>query len=66
MSRTPSAFRQRDVTRALRASAAAGVEVKRAEIDREGKIVLIFGGTESLELSEPAPLDAWRASRGTG
>jgi hypothetical protein len=51
--------------RALRASVAAGVEVQRVEIDREGKIVLVFGSATESQVSEPAtPLDSWRASRG--
>jgi hypothetical protein len=35
-------FRQLDITRALRAADAAGWEVRRVEIDREGKIVLVM------------------------
>jgi hypothetical protein len=42
MSRAPSAFRQQDVTRALRAADAAGRPVRRVEIDRDGKIVLVM------------------------
>jgi hypothetical protein len=42
MSRAPSAFRQQDVTRALRAADAAGREVRRVEMHRDGKIVLVM------------------------
>lgn len=42
MSRAAATFRQHDVTRALRAAGAAGCEVRRIEIDREGKIVLVL------------------------
>jgi hypothetical protein len=42
MSRAAAAFRQHDVTRALRAAGAAGREVRRVEIDRDGKIVLVL------------------------
>jgi hypothetical protein len=42
MSRTAATFRQHDVTRALRAAGAAGCEVRRVEIDRDGKIVLVM------------------------
>lgn len=42
MSRGPSNFRQTDVTRALRATEAAGRTVKRIEIEN-GKIVVVIG-----------------------
>ena len=41
MARTPAAFRQADVTRAVRAVAAAGVDIGRVEIDKLGKIVIV-------------------------
>jgi hypothetical protein len=41
MARSPSAFRQQDVTKAIRAAAAAGVNIARIEIDADGKIVII-------------------------
>ena len=43
MARGPHTFRQQDVTRALRATVAAGIEVRRIEIDKEGKIVVVAG-----------------------
>jgi hypothetical protein len=36
-------FRQKDVTRALRGTVAAGVEVQRIEIDTDGKIIVVTG-----------------------
>jgi hypothetical protein len=41
MSRAPSTFRQQDVTRAVKAVAAAGVGIARVEIDKAGKITII-------------------------
>jgi hypothetical protein len=40
MSRAPSTFRQQDVTRAVKAVAAAGVHIGRVEVDKAGKIVI--------------------------
>ena len=41
MSRGQQTFRQSDVTRALRAIVKAGIAVRRVEIERNGKIVLV-------------------------
>lgn len=43
MAKRPVPFRQIDVTRALRAARAAGVEISRVEIDRDGNIVIVSG-----------------------
>jgi hypothetical protein len=42
MSRGPQTFKQRDVTRALKGAAAAGIDVRRVEIDH-GKIIVVIG-----------------------
>ena len=49
MGRGQLAFKQRDLTRALRAAAKAGQPVQRFEIDREGKIVVFVGKSEPRE-----------------
>ena len=57
--RGPCAFRQCDVERAIKAARAAGLEVARVEIDKDGKIVIIAGKpTDALERNE---LDKWLA-----
>jgi hypothetical protein len=57
MARAPSTFRQQDVTRAVKAVAAAGVNIARVEIDKAGKIVIITAAAvdrlgESTEANE--------------
>ena len=63
MPRGPQTFRQGDMTRALRAAKAAGLEVAKVEVDPiSGKIVImtIAGGT-----NEPTTdLDKWLARHG--
>jgi hypothetical protein len=53
MPRGPCAFKQRDVVRALRATRAAGMEVARFEIAKDGTIIVVPGkaqiSTEALE-----------------
>jgi hypothetical protein len=43
MSRGPCTFKATDVTKAVKAVTAAGVEVSRVEIDKSGRIVIITG-----------------------
>jgi hypothetical protein len=43
MARAPSTFRQQDVTRAVKAVAAAGVDILRVEVARDGRIVIVTG-----------------------
>ncbi len=52
MSRGPSTFRQRDVTAAVKAVVAAGVEVARVEIDKEGKIVVVPGKPQNVPTND--------------
>ena len=49
MSRTPSTFRQRDVTRAMKAALAAGVDIERirVEITRAGSIIVTSAISET-------------------
>jgi hypothetical protein len=50
VARGSSAFKQRDVTRAVRATVAAGVGVKRVEIEA-GKITIVTGPPEAVQVS---------------
>jgi hypothetical protein len=41
MARAPSIFRQQDVTKAIKATKAAGVDIARIEIAKDGRIVIV-------------------------
>jgi hypothetical protein len=43
MARGPCTFRQRDLTRLIKAAKAAGEQVCKVEIDKDGKIVVTIG-----------------------
>ena len=45
MARGPLTFRQNDVTRMVKAVVAAGVEVLRVEVDKDGKIIVVTSET---------------------
>ena len=47
MSRGPYSFKQRDMTRAVKAVVAAGLAVARVEVDKDGKIVIVPGTPEA-------------------
>jgi len=49
MARGRLRFTQTDLKRALRGAAGAGHPINRFEIDREGKIVVVFGKPEERE-----------------
>jgi hypothetical protein len=51
-------FRQSDVTRAVKAVVAAGVEVVRVEVDRQGRISVIAGKPSGQSGDEP-PSNEW-------
>jgi hypothetical protein len=57
MSRGPCTFRQRAVTKAVKAVAAAGVQVGQVEIDKDGKIVVV--AAQGLVKSPTGALDQW-------
>jgi hypothetical protein len=57
MARTPSTFRQTDVTRAVKAVVAAGVNIARVEIDKSGKIVIVSGKPQEPAIARQDDLD---------
>jgi hypothetical protein len=40
-------FRQRDLTRAIKAARLAGLNVERIEVDKDGKIIVVTGKPET-------------------
>ena len=54
MARGTCTFRQRDVTAAIKAAKAAGVDVARIEVDRDGKVVILAGKPPT---AAPSPND---------
>ena len=64
MTRRPSAFRQSDLTRAVKSVTAAGVGIARVEIDKAGKIIIITGErTDQPGQESGNDLDNWIAKR---
>ena len=53
--------RQRDVAAAVKGAVAAGVEVARVVVDREGRIVIIAGKPSEGSTMTANALDAWMA-----
>ena len=59
MRRAPATFRQRDVTKALKAAVAAGLRVTGFKVDvHSGKIEV---ETDNSEAQTSSPLDSWMA-----
>ncbi|HEV2187596.1 MAG TPA: hypothetical protein VGR70_10340, partial [Stellaceae bacterium] len=54
-SRGPATFRQRDLVAAIKAMIAAGCGVDRAEIGKDGKIVVIAGRPEKQVANNAGP-----------
>jgi len=65
MSRGPTTFRQSDLTRASRGARNAGVQVSRAEIGKDGKIIIVVGEASNVssnaELTPDDELKRWRS-----
>ena len=59
MSRGQQVFKQRDVTKALKATVKAGIAVERVEIDKNGKIVIVTGRPEDAANGEKPGENEW-------
>jgi hypothetical protein len=63
MSKGLQIFKQTDLLRAIRTFQKAGLPIARAEIDRDGKIVVVVGDGKKAE-DTATELDRWLADRG--
>ena len=61
MSRPASTFRQSDLTRAVKAARAVGLDVAETVIGADGSIRLIYRDTAGTMPSDP--FDRWKANR---
>ncbi len=64
MARGALLFRERELTRAVRAMAKAGQTVARVEIGRDGKLVIVVGKPQELvaeQLAEDQERNKWDA-----
>jgi hypothetical protein len=69
MARAPSTFRQSDITRAIRAARAAGVDVEnvRIEIAKDGRLVIIAGAAQPATWDKlDRELEEFRGRHGQG
>jgi hypothetical protein len=66
LSRRPCPFRETDLKRALKGALAAGMEIARIEIDKDGRIIVVPGeptkgnGSGYIEQATETPLEQWR------
>jgi hypothetical protein len=61
MPRGSQIFRQSDVTRAIKATKAAGENVERVEIGPDGRIIVIVGKATAPLIVNDAKLEKWLA-----
>jgi ATP-dependent exoDNAse (exonuclease V) alpha subunit len=61
MSRGPCTFKQSDITKAVKAVVAAGVQVERVEVDKDGKISVVTAKPTESATASGNELDRWMA-----
>jgi hypothetical protein len=61
MARGKCVFRQSDLTRAFKAARAAGVEVARYEIAKDGRIIVVPVGAENVSNRADNEVEKWLA-----
>jgi hypothetical protein len=59
MSRRQLTFRQNDVARAIKGAVAGGMTVRRIEVDKAGKIVVIVGDADQATATTIGEANEW-------
>jgi hypothetical protein len=59
MSRGQQTFKQRDVTKAIRGTVKAGIAIKRVEIDKDGKIIIVTAKAEDAVNGDNPEKNEW-------
>lgn len=63
MGRRAASFTASDVTRAVKATVAAGLDVDRVEVQPDGTFAVITKGHEAGGHRDLSPYDQWRAKK---
>ena len=59
MSRGQQTFKQRDVTKALKAAVKAGIAIERFEIDKNGKIIIVIAKAKDAVNGDNPEKNEW-------
>ena len=59
MSRGQQTFKQRDVTKALKAAVKAGIAIERFEIDKNGKIIIVTANAKDAVNGDNPEKNEW-------
>jgi len=59
MSRGQQTFKQRDLTKAIKATAKAGIAIERVEIDKGGKIIIVTSKIEDAVNVDNSEKNEW-------
>lgn len=62
IAKVPVKFKQRDISRALKAASCAGLNISRVDIETDGRLTLIFSSPTSSDFP-PSAFDAWKISQ---
>jgi hypothetical protein len=64
VSRARQTFRERDLTRLVKALAKAGERIARVTLDKDGKLEIIVANRDGITERSESDLDRWLGKRG--